>query len=146
MTGPRFYDIKARNRCFSGLAFFYFEESTLITGKKLPVYVNAAAVNDGFWNVFDTAPMLGRVLNAKDDVPHAPLTVVLSYPGWQRIFGGDPKVIGEQVALDQQSATIFLRRQAWTFGVRRSLVRIAGAVIGATDCGTGMYLGGCGGV
>jgi putative ABC transport system permease protein len=30
MTGPRFYDIEARNRSFSSLAFFYFDESTLI--------------------------------------------------------------------------------------------------------------------
>jgi len=39
MTGPRFYDIEARNRSFSSLAFFYFDESTLIAGKKLPIYV-----------------------------------------------------------------------------------------------------------
>jgi predicted permease len=106
MTGPRFYDIEERNRSFSSLAYFYFNESTLIVGKKLPTHVNAAVVNAGFWNVFDTAPMLGRILDAKDDVPHAPLTVVLSYPGWQRLFGGDPNVIGEQVTLDQQTATI----------------------------------------
>lgn len=106
MTGPRFYDIEARNRSFSSLAIFSFKESTLIAGKKLPIYVNAAVVNAGFWDVFDTAPMLGRVLNTKDDVPHAPQTAVLSYPGWQRLFGGDPNVIGEQVTLDQQTATI----------------------------------------
>ena len=106
MTGPRFYDIEARNRSFSSLAFFYFDESTLIAGKKLPIYVRAAGANAGFWDVFDTAPMLGRVFNAKDDVPHAPQIVVLSYPGWQRLFGGDPNVIGEQVTLDQQTVTI----------------------------------------
>src|ERR1700728_1352479 len=32
MTGPRFYDIEARNRSFSSLAIFYFDESTLIAG------------------------------------------------------------------------------------------------------------------
>jgi predicted permease len=106
MTGPRFYDIAARNRSVSSLAFFYFDESTLIAGKKLPIYVKGAGANAGFWDVFDTAPMLGRVFNARDDVPHAPQIVVLSYPGWQRLFGGDPNVIGEQVTLDQQAATI----------------------------------------
>ena len=30
MTGPRFYDIAARNRSFYSLAFFYFDESTLV--------------------------------------------------------------------------------------------------------------------
>ena len=42
MTGPRFYDIEARNRSFSSLAFFYFDESTLIAGKKLPIYVKGS--------------------------------------------------------------------------------------------------------
>src|ERR1700733_1222752 len=106
MTGPRFYDIEARNRSFSSLAIFYFDESTLIAGKKLPNYVKGAGANAGFWDVFDTAPMLGRGFNARDDVPHAPRTVVLSYPGWQRLFGGDPNIIGEQVKLEQQTATI----------------------------------------
>ena len=106
MTGPRFYDIEARNRSFSSLAIFYFDESTLIAGKKLPIYVKGAGANAGFWDVFDAAPMLGRVFNARDDVPDAPRTVVLSYPGWQRLFGGDPNIIGDQVKLDQQTATI----------------------------------------
>ena len=106
MTGPRFYDIAARNRSFSSLALFYFDESTLIAGKKLPIYVKGAGANAGFWDVFATAPMLGRVFDARDDVPHAPQTLVLSYPGWQRLFGGDPNIIGEQVKLDQQTATI----------------------------------------
>src|SRR5579862_3687302 len=36
MTGPRFFDIQARSRSFQSLAFFYFDESTLIDGSKLP--------------------------------------------------------------------------------------------------------------
>src|SRR5580698_842674 len=139
MTGPRFYDIEARNRSFSSLAIFYFDESTLIAGKRLPIYVKGAGANAGFWDVFDTAPMLGRVFNARDDVPHAPRTVVLSYPGWQRLFGGDPNIVGEQVKLEEQTATIvgvmpqgFSAPGAWTSGTRRSLPRIIGAMIGAT--------------
>src|SRR5260370_24543407 len=61
MTGPRFYDIEARNRSFSSLAIFYFDESTLIAGKKLPIYVHGAGANAGFWDRFDTAPMQERV-------------------------------------------------------------------------------------
>ena len=124
MTGPRFYDIEARNRSFSSLAFFYFDESTLIAGKKLPIYVRAAGANAGFWDVLDTAPMLGRVFHAKDDVPHAPQIVVLSYPGWQRLFGGDPNVIGEQVTLDQQTVTIVgVMPRAFCAGRRGPLAR-----------------------
>lgn len=106
MTGPRFFDIQARSHSFQSLAFFYFDESTLIDGSKLPVSVKAAGANAGMWDVLGTAPMLGRTFNAKDDMPHAPQTVVLSYPGWQKIFGGDHGVIGRRITLGQYGATI----------------------------------------
>ncbi|HEV2416420.1 MAG TPA: ABC transporter permease [Terriglobia bacterium] len=106
VTPPRFFDIQARSRSFKSLAFFYFDESTLVAGRKLPITVNAAGANAGFWDVFGTRPMLGRTFRAADDVPHAPQTVVLSYPAWERIFGGDRGVIGKQVTLGQRAATI----------------------------------------
>jgi putative ABC transport system permease protein len=106
VTGPRFFDIQARSRSFESLAFFYFDESTLVAGRKLPLAVEAAGASVGFWDVFGTAPVLGRTFQAADDMPHAPQTVVLSYPAWQRIFGGARGVIGQQVTLDQRAATI----------------------------------------
>lgn len=106
MTGPRFFDIQARSHSFQSLAFFYFDESTLVAGKDLPISVRAAGANAGFWDVFGTAPMLGRTFSAADDAPNAPQTVVLSYSAWQKIFGSDPGVIGRQVTLMQQAATI----------------------------------------
>ncbi len=148
MTGPRFYDIEARNRSFSSLAIFYFDESTLIAGKKLPIYVKGAGANAGFWNVFGTAPMLGRGIQCERRRAHVPRTVVLSYSGWQRLFGGDPNVIGEQVKLEQQTATIVgVMPQGFfcTGGrgplARDAVLRITGAMIGATESGPTMYLG-----
>jgi putative ABC transport system permease protein len=106
MSGPRFFDIQARSRSFQSMAFFYFDPTTLIVGTKLPMSVSAAGANAGFWTVFDVAPMLGQTFGAADDAPNAPETVVLSYQGWQKIFGGDRNVIGRQVKLNQRVATI----------------------------------------
>ncbi len=106
MTGPRFFDIQARNRSFESVAFLYFDESTLVNGTKLPVAVKGAGANAGFWDVFGTAPMLGRTFNAADDTPRAPETAVLSYPAWQKLFNGDRGVIGRQVTLDQRAVTV----------------------------------------
>ncbi len=106
VTGPRFFDIQTRSRSFQSLAYFYFDESTLVAGRKLPLSVQAAGANAGFWDVFGTAPLVGRTFTAADDMPNAPQTVVLSYPAWQRIFGGDRGVIGQQVTLGQRAATV----------------------------------------
>jgi putative ABC transport system permease protein len=106
MSGPRFFDIQARSRSFQSMAFFYFDPSTLIAGTKLPMSVISAGANAGFWDVFGVAPMLGRAFTAAEDVPNAPETVVLSYSGWQKIFGGDLNVIGRQVKLNQRAVTV----------------------------------------
>jgi predicted permease len=103
---PRFWDVRARNRSFESMGFFYFGEGTVITGTKLPVSVHKARTNAGFFEVLGVRALLGRTYDAHDDQPHMPETVVLSYAAWQKLFGGDPGVINQQVTLDQNAVTI----------------------------------------
>jgi predicted permease len=51
-------------------------------------------------------PILGRTFSAQDEKPGAALTLVLSYPLWQRRFGGDPGVVGRNVNLDGKPYSI----------------------------------------
>jgi predicted permease len=60
---------------------------------------NAAAV-------LGLTPQLGRLLDAVDDVPGAPIVAVLSHAYWQRRFGGDPAVIGRTLRLNSQDVTL----------------------------------------
>ena len=106
MSVPRFFDLKARNHSFASMGFFFFDQATLIDGSQLPVAVKAAGVNADFWKVFEVSPLLGRTFTEADDVRHAPETVVLSYGGWQKIFGGDRSVIQRQIMLDGSAATV----------------------------------------
>lgn len=103
---PRFFDLQARSRALESAGFYFFDKPTLIVGTDLPESVNAAGVNADFWKVFGVQPLLGRTFSSAEDKPHAPLTAVLSYSGWQRLFDGDPHVIGGRVSLDQRSVTI----------------------------------------
>ncbi|MGA2050205.1 MAG: ABC transporter permease [Terracidiphilus sp.] len=102
----RFFDLAARNSSFESLGFFYFDDTTLIAGSRLPVSIRGAGTNANFWNVFGVQPVLGRIYNALDDQAHAPAVAVLSYATWQKDFGGDPGVIGKQVTIEQKSTTI----------------------------------------
>jgi len=103
---PRLFDVQARNRSFASLSFFFFSQATLVEGTKLPVAVQTAATNADFWNVMGVQPMLGRTYGPAEDKPNTPETVVLSYSGWQKIFGGDPGVVGRRIALDGNAATV----------------------------------------
>ena len=50
---------------------------------------------------------LGRTITETDDQPSADaLVALLSYGYWQRQFGGDPSVIGQNLAMDGRSFTI----------------------------------------
>jgi putative ABC transport system permease protein len=106
MSVPRYFDLLARNRSFASMGFFFFDQSSMIAGNRLPMAVQAAGTNAAFWNVLGTRPMLGRTFDARDDQPKMPETVVLSYSGWQKLFGGNPGVLHEPITLDGAAATI----------------------------------------
>jgi putative ABC transport system permease protein len=103
---PRFFDFAARSKSFAGAGFFFFDDTTLITGAELPVAIKSARANAGFWQVFGVNPLLGRTFNQRDDQPNAPMVGVLSYGTWQRIFAGNPNIVGRQVTIEQKSTTI----------------------------------------
>jgi putative ABC transport system permease protein len=103
---PRFFDLSTRSKSFESTGFFYFDDTTLIAGKQLPVSIRGAGANAGFWKVFGVRPLLGRVFDARDDQPHMPEVAVLSYAAWQHLFAGDADVIGRQVTIEQKSTTI----------------------------------------
>lgn len=106
MGVQRLFDVKARNQSFESVGFFFFDQTTLVAGHQLPVAVRAAGTDAALWDVLRVRPLLGRTYTATDDQPNAPETAVLSYEGWQKIFGGDPGVILRRIALDHRPVTI----------------------------------------
>jgi putative ABC transport system permease protein len=103
---PRFFDLSTRPKSFASTGFFYFDDTTLIAGRQLPVSIRGVRANAGFWKVFGVRPLLGRVFDVRDDQPHMPEVAVVSYAAWQHLFGGDAGVIGRQVTIEQKSTTI----------------------------------------
>ena len=58
-----------------------------------------ALVSGEFFDVLGVRPVLGRALQASDDVHGAAPVIVLSYAAWQRRFGGDGHVLGRQLVM-----------------------------------------------
>ncbi|MFP5226394.1 MAG: ADOP family duplicated permease [Acidobacteriota bacterium] len=106
MGVPRFFDVQARNRSFASLGFFFFDQSTMIVGNRMPIAVEAAGTDAALWQVLGAQPLLGRVYGPRDDQANAPETAVLSYSGWQKLFGGDPDVLQQQIRIDGRAVTI----------------------------------------
>ena len=67
-----------------------------------PQRLRGAEVSWQWFNVFGARPILGRVFTLEEDQPNANYEVVLAYPAWQRLFGGDSHVIGRSIRLNEQ--------------------------------------------
>src|SRR5262245_23144374 len=88
-----------RSRTFEKMAAYEGAEFAL-TGAGEPEVVAGAAVTFNYFDVLGQSPMHGRSFLPQEDTPGADHVVILSYGLWQRRFGGDLKVLGQSIKLD----------------------------------------------
>ena len=69
-------------------------------------YVQQHRVSAGFFRVLGVNPQFGREFSPAEDVPRGAAVTVLSYAFWQRIFHGDPSVLGRAINLRGEPYTI----------------------------------------
>lgn len=77
-----------------------------LTGLGDPTQIESARVSGDFFNVFGTAPALGRTLLPEDDRVGAARTVVLTHRLWTDRFGADPSIVGTAVTLNGTATTV----------------------------------------
>ena len=71
-----------------------------------PRTISAGVVSGNYFDVMGLHPVLGRLLNAKDDGPNAAGAAVLTHRFWTTSLKSDPTVIGKTIRLGTRSATI----------------------------------------
>ncbi|HUA83907.1 MAG TPA: ABC transporter permease [Bryobacteraceae bacterium] len=77
-----------------------------LAGATDPIRVTSCSVTGGMFPMLGVAPMLGRSITPQDDVPGAPLVIVIGYDLWQRTFAGDRGVIGRTLQVYGRNASI----------------------------------------
>ena len=78
----------------------------LRTADGLSEPVVMAEVTAAMFELIRLPPVAGRALTDADADPSAPPVIVIGYRLWQRRFGRDPGVIGQQVLVGETSTTI----------------------------------------
>jgi predicted permease len=68
--------------------------------------VSVGMASGDFFEVLRVIPQVGRLLQPADDLPGAPLVVVLSDALWARVFNRDPAVIGSTVEISGTPFTV----------------------------------------
>ena len=97
--------LRDENRSFSGIAGFAREGLTL-TGAGDPEQLTAARVSPEFFDVLQSAPMLGRGFQTAEGLPGGKPVVLISHGLWQRRFASDPRILGKPVTLAQVAYTV----------------------------------------
>jgi predicted permease len=87
-----------------------------------PQRVRQAVVSDGFFPMFGARAAIGRLLQPADS--QVANTAVLSHGLWVRVFGGDPKVVGSTIRIDDLALTVV--------GVLHPSFALPEAIVGST--------------
>lgn len=95
-----FFDYRDRNHSFSAIAAYRFG-GRVLTGDGDAERIDTAEVTAQFFSVLGTQPLRGRnFLEEEDQV------AILSYGLWQRRFGGDARVVGQNLVIDGVGHTV----------------------------------------
>src|SRR4029079_1402997 len=80
--------------------------ATPAPGGAEPQQIFAFRVSGDFFTVLGVPPTAGRLINTSDDVPNGGHVIALGYALWQRLYGGDPRAIGQPLIVDGAPYTV----------------------------------------
>jgi len=103
---PEVEDFKSRAKTISAFGDFSTVDFAMVGLGPEPRTVKAGVVGGSFFDVMGLRPVLGRLLNSKDDGPKAAGAVVLTYRFWSTTLNSDPSVVGKTLRLGPRTATV----------------------------------------
>jgi macrolide transport system ATP-binding/permease protein len=102
-----YLDYRDKNDVFTGILAYNFAAVNLNKGAGETKQVFGMAVSGNYFDVLGVKPLYGRAfLPDEDKTPGTHPVVVLSYAGWQRDFGGDPSIVGQDISLNRRNFNV----------------------------------------
>jgi putative ABC transport system permease protein len=102
---PNFLDWREANTVFEQVTA-YRRDSFNLTGAGEPERLAGSLVSGNFFETLGVQPLAGRNFVEQDDKAASAPTVILGYGFWQRRFGGDARIINQQLTLNDKSYTV----------------------------------------
>ena len=101
VSGANFLDWKKQNHVFADLAALE-PRSFNLTGDGRPEEVAGQQVTTNIFNLLGVRPYRGRLFLPEEE-SKGRAAAILSYGIWQQRYGGDPALVGKQIALNGES-------------------------------------------
>lgn len=102
---PEIQDLRSGIKTITAFGDFSTIGFTMV-GLGEPREVRAGVVGGSYFDVMGLHPVLGRLLDIRDDGPGAAGAAVLTYRFWSTSLKSDPSVIGKTIRLGSRSATV----------------------------------------
>jgi predicted permease len=106
LSGPELKDLRDRSTLFTSFGSIWATTGAL-TGTGDPEQLRVGLVTTNFFSaVLEADAAIGRTFTADDESQAAPRAILLSWPLWQRRFGGDPAIVGRAIQVNGQPMTV----------------------------------------
>lgn len=102
---PEIQDLRSRVKSIARFGEFSTIGFTLV-GLGEPREIRAGIVGGSYFEVMGLHPVLGRLLDARDDGPAAAGAAVLTYRFWTTVLKADPSVLNKSIQLGTRHATV----------------------------------------
>jgi putative ABC transport system permease protein len=96
ISPPEYFELRERSKSFTDIAAYRATAVNVSDGTR-PERVNAVAITANMFDVLGVRPALGSPFPPELDVPNAEPVVILSNSLWQRLFAGDPAIVGKSI-------------------------------------------------
>jgi putative ABC transport system permease protein len=96
--------LQKQSQVFDGVIGRHYGRSLVQEGARTFQFYNAMLTANAF-EVYSTAPILGRGIVSQDGKAGAPKVLVMSYTVWKEEFGSDPAVIGKSLVVEGEPRT-----------------------------------------
>jgi putative ABC transport system permease protein len=137
LSQPDLRDIQRESRLLDSLAG-YSGTSLTLTGLGEAEVVRGTQLTDGLLRVFGLKPLLGRDLDASDNVPGGPQVVVIGYRFWQERVGGENPLGNTLTVEGEPHEIVGVAPAGFDFPAGAELYRPL--YLDIEDCGRGCHL------
>ncbi len=108
-TVAAFEEFQRHNRSFQDVTSyqtFFNSIQYKLTGRGEPQPIVGVQVAENFFPMLGVQPTLGRLFTPDECRKGGRAAALLSYPFWQRQFGGDPAIVGRTITINAAPADI----------------------------------------